>query len=97
MSFEVPDIERGYGQPSCDDVIWARVGGDGVSTGLPDTGGEVITLRVGCAIPVHDELNTTSQMSIDELMIVQERWDIPHRSERPLRELFDQLRTTLDK
>ena len=58
MSFQDPNIERGYGEPSCDDVIGTRVCSDGMSTGLPDAGCEIVTLRVGCAVPVHDELMT---------------------------------------
>jgi len=62
LSYDMPlegvSLERGCGKPSGDDMVGARVGSDGVSAGLPDAGGEVVTLRVWCAIPVHDELIT---------------------------------------
>jgi len=56
MSFEGERLERGRSEPSGDDVVRTRVGGNGVSAGLPDTGSEVVTLRVWCAVPVHDKL-----------------------------------------
>jgi len=56
MSLESEILERGCSEPSGDDVVRTRVGGDGVSAGLPDASSEVITLRVWRAVPVHDKL-----------------------------------------
>lgn len=72
MTLEGVSLERGCGEPSGDDVVRTRVGSDGMSTGLPDAGGEIVTLRVWCAIPVHDELITRSRMSIDDLISVED-------------------------
>lgn len=56
MSLENVGLEGCCGKPSGDDVVRTRVCGNGVSPGLPDTGGEIVALRVWCTIPVHDEL-----------------------------------------
>ena len=68
MSLEGITLERGHGEPSGDDVVGTRVGSDGVSAGLPDASGEVVTIRVWCAIPVHDELITKLLVSIGDLI-----------------------------
>ena len=80
-------------------MIGLRVGSDGVSAGLPDAGGEIVTVRVWCAVPVHDELIAKSWMRIDGLVSARDKEsiDLLHRSERPLREPSDQLRTILGK
>lgn len=57
VSLKSETLERGSSEPSGNDVVGTRVGSDGVSTGLPDAGGEVVTLRVRRTVPVHDELN----------------------------------------
>lgn len=44
VSLEGEGIIRGRGEPSGDDVIRTRVGGDGVSAGLPYTGRNIMTL-----------------------------------------------------
>ena len=56
MSLESEGLEGLDGKPGCNYVTRARVGSDGVSTGLPDASGEIIALRVWLAVPVHDEL-----------------------------------------
>ena len=49
-------------------MIGARVGSDGVSAGLPNAGSEIVAIRVWRAVPVHDELITTSWVSVDDLI-----------------------------
>ena len=56
VSLKVPCLEGSCGKPSSDDVVRTRGGSDGVPTGLPDAGGEIVALRVWHAVPVHDEL-----------------------------------------
>ena len=64
FSFNLPDdmplesicLEGLCGEAGGDDVVRTRVGGDSVSAGLPDTSCEIVTLRVWCAVPVHDKL-----------------------------------------
>ena len=57
-------------------MIRLRVGSDGVSAGLPDAGGEIVTVRVWCAVPVHDELIAKSWMRIDGLVSAQDKESI---------------------
>ena len=95
MSLEREVLERGSGEPSGNDVIGTRVGSDGVSTRLPDAGGEVVALSVRYAIPVHDELMTKSWVSVDDLISASKHGRLPLRSARPLRELSDRLRIML--
>ena len=57
-------LERGGGEPSGNNVIRTRVGSDGVPTGLPDAGREVVALSVRYAIPIQDELMTKSRVSV---------------------------------
>ena len=54
-------------------MVGTRVGGDGVSAGLPDAGGKIVTLRVWCAVPVHDELITKSWVSIGDLISMEKK------------------------
>ena len=73
MSLEAVTLERGRGEPSGSDVIGTRAGSDGMLAGLPDTGGEIVTLRVWCAVPVHDELTTKLWVSVDHLINMEKK------------------------
>ena len=73
MSLEAVTLERGRGEPSGSNVTGTGAGSDGMLAGLPDTGGEVVTLRVWCAVPVHDELTTKLWVSVDHLISTEEK------------------------